>query len=231
MLNQALKQRYSPLNSGFNRYDYKELFENRLRDPWAYLDAISVEKICDFVLDGFSPQYIANEIGLSQRIILKWIEADPDRRMHYHWALDAHADNMMYEGLEIIDNVDEEQSAIAKASKQIEHRRHMASGFGAKRWGKKLDVNQTSTASVTYNFNIALTEEQKIKTIEQNSRPKALEHAVDVLDLNSLVGYDATGVPLGIPREEDITYEEAQAIEEKSGQAQQDSFAGSPHTA
>jgi hypothetical protein len=213
MLDPVLKQRYSALHSGFDRYAFKELFEDRFRNPWPYLDAIGIDKICDFVLDGFPPQYIASEIGLPQRTILKWIEADGERAQAYAWALNANADNLMYEGLDIIDGVAEEQAAISKASKQIEHRRHMASGFGAKRWGKKIDVNQNQTASVTYNFNIALSEGQQEKLInDQRSRPLSAENVADVLDLNSLVGVDLSKVPLSVPGET-LSYEEAEAIE------------------
>lgn len=202
----------------FRGYDFRqphETYQGRQKDPWRYLDVnVGVEKICEMLMHGIGPRDIAHAINLAQGVIMKWIEADQDRLNAYEWAFAHYADNTMYEARDILDNAPLLSEAINKAGKQAEHRRHMAKGFGAKRWGNKVDINQTMQATVSYNFNVALLPQQKAALEGQYTQVS--KDAPPMVNFNDLLGGSNAAADLVIPGKEKMSYEEAEANEKGS---------------
>lgn len=211
MLSPELRQKYIPSLQGFNPRAYPSYWD-RQKQPWKFLDDVGIDTICEFIMNGFSPMYIKQQLSLPQSNIMAWINADDERKTKYDEAFAVNADNEMYAARDILDNVPWHSEAISKAGKQAEHRRHMAKGFGSKRWGAKIDVNQSTTATVHYNFNIALDDKQKAQVIEGESRRIGVE-TPQVLDINQLLGAAVNAVPITIPEKNPLTGDEARAQE------------------
>ena len=155
MLSPELRQKYIPSLQGFNPRAYPSYWD-RQKQPWKFLDDVGIDTICEFIMNGFSPMYIKQQLSLPQSNIMAWINADDERKTKYDEAFAVNADNEMYAARDILDNVPWHSEAISKAGKQAEHRRHMAKGFGAKRWGSKLDVNTSVAVGVSFNFDVGL---------------------------------------------------------------------------
>jgi hypothetical protein len=201
---------------GYAGFDQKSIY------PWRYLNAVSIDKICEMVLHGWSPKKIAKEVRVSQLTLKAWIEGDDERLAQYNRSLEYQADNMQFDALEILDNAPLISEAINKAGKQAEQRRVMAGGFGKSRWGKQLQVDQKTAATVHYNFNIALDDKQKAQVIEGESRRVGAEPLPE-LDINDLIGSGLGAVDLSIGVKDGLTYEEALGQEEPDGHESEDS--------
>jgi hypothetical protein len=212
MLEATVRQQYIPSLCGFNPRAY-DSYWNRRKEPWKFLNDVGIDAICEFIMNGFSPMYIKGQLSVPLGTISAWINADDERKTKYDEAFAVMADNAMYEARDLLDDAPLLNEAISKAGKQAEHRRHMAKGFGAKRWGAKISVDQNTTATVHYNFNIALDDKQKAQIIEGESRRIGPEPS-QVLDINQLIGSGVGAVSLGIGTKESMTYEEAKAQEE-----------------
>lgn len=204
----------APLND-FNPRAYWDEWQDRQRKPWVYLDAVGIERICDMLFAGLSPKEISRTIGLGLAVILKWIDGDDYRREQYEWALNAEADNMMFEARDVIRDAPLVPEAINKAGKLAEHYRHMSKGFGQKRWGQKVDVNANIGVSLNYHFDVGLTEVQKAKAIEGESRRvEALTAPVEQFDINNMLGAAEETIPLGTGLKDELTSDEARGNEE-----------------
>lgn len=193
-----------------------EAFYTKHLYPKKYLDAIGIEVFVDHILNQFSPKEIAVAYCISQNYLLRWVQADPVRKEQWDWALEQEADNMMFEARDMLKNAfAPPDKALDKAEKLANHNRLMAKGFGAKRWGQKVDVSGLPAgATVTYNFNVALLPEQKEKLVEQKKRTiegKKEEETVQ-FDFKNYLGSGLDAVDLTIPKE-DMGYEEAKAQE------------------
>src|ERR1700679_1646666 len=155
MITPQLRQQYIPALAGFNRRAYDSYWD-RQKQPWRFLDDVGIDAICEFIMNGFSPMYIKGELSLPLGTIMAWINSDDERKTKYDEAFAINADNEMYEARDLLDNAPLLNEAISKAGKQAEHRRHMAKGFGAKRWGSKLDVNTSVAVGASFNFDVGL---------------------------------------------------------------------------
>jgi hypothetical protein len=190
----------------------------RQQYPLRYLDAIGIEIICDMLLAQLSPKEVGSILQVSQYMLLKWVQADEERRKEWDWALNQEADNQMYQGRDLLVNA-LGKDQLDKADKIAGHLRYMAKGFGSKRWGQKVDVTGVNTgATVSYNFNIALTPEQREKAIEGQSREIKQEEK-PALDFKELLGSGLHAVDLTIPGNEKMSYEEAKGCDEESGES------------
>jgi hypothetical protein len=186
------------------------------KDPIGYLDAIGIEVVVDLLLNQHSPKQIATLLQVSQVLLHKWVHLDEEREKTWEWALNIEADNEMFEGRDLLNNVKPIAEHISKASKQAEHLRYMAKGFGGARWGNKVDIKNTSQATVTYNFNVALTSEQKA-AIEGEARVVKNGQALEQggLDLNELIGAGLSDIDLMAGGKNEVSEEEARLIEQE----------------
>jgi hypothetical protein len=209
-LEAQVKIKYCAPLKEFNRYEYPS-YQHRMQDPWGYLDEVGIDTVCEFILNGVSPREMCRQINVSQRIINAWLRADEGRLAAYEQAFQEEADNMMFEGKEILNNTPMLSEAISLSEKKANHLRLMAKGFGSKRWGSKVDVNATIGVSLNYSFDVGLLPEQQARIIEGEC--KAIEQAPAVLDVNELIGAGGAA-DLIIPKTEHLTYEEAKAQEE-----------------
>jgi len=218
----GLKQRYNKALSEFNPRAYLGYWD-RVRNPWTYLDQVDIETICEFLLMDASPREIAQALVIPQRVMLAWVNNEGSRQNAYEEAFQQAADNQMYDAKDLLENTPLYNEAISLAGKRAEHLRHMAKGMGGRRWGNKVDVNQNLTATVSYQFNIALDDKQKARVIEGEARRiEATQQGPTGLDLNELVGAGGR-IDLSVGKEK-MTYEEAQACEENSDE--KDSWIG-----
>lgn len=217
-MNETLRERYIPAVANFDprQYGWSD-YLNRKTAPWKHLDNIGISRICEMLSYGMSPKRIAEKIGLSSAVIAKWIEADTGRNEEYQWAFSQYADNAMYDAREIIDDAHPDSDSLKKAALQADHRRHMAKGFGVKRWGNKVDVNQNVNATVSYNFNIGLLPAQKA-ALEGEAR-RVEKDSVGPVDINELLGPGIDVVDLSVPNNTGMTYEEASAQEADEAKA------------
>lgn len=211
-LSTGLKMRYSAPLHKFNPRSNWELYINRMKRPIEYLDDIGIYPICEMILMGCGPRDVAIELGISQTILLKWIEDDSDRKKQYEWAINAEGDNKMYEAMKILDDAPLDPVAIGKAAKQAEHRRHMAKGMGAKRWGNKVDVNQNVQATLSYSFDIAVRTSDVSSARVISGEAKKIEETKP-FDFNDLLGA-GSAADLLVNEKDGLTYEEAKAQEE-----------------
>jgi hypothetical protein len=218
-LDPAIKMRYVKSLSEFNPRSFHDEYIDRVKQPRVYLDAVGIDFICEAILNGFSPKEIARQLNIPQTIMLKWIQADDEKYSYYRWALEQEADNQMYDARDKIDNAPLISEAISKASKQAEHRRYMAKGLGPSRWGNKVDVNQNTTATLSYNFNIALDASQRQKVIEGESK-RIDESADETLNMDNLIGPGLNVLDFCIPNE-GMGYEEARAQETETDEKEQ----------
>lgn len=209
-----VKMKYCAPLKEFNRWEYPS-YQKRLLDPWAYLDEVGIDTICEFILNGVSPREMCRQLNVSQRVVNAWIRADESRVAAYEQAFQEEADNMMFEGKEILQNTPWQTEAISLSEKRANHLRLMAKGFGSKRWGNKVDVNATVAIGVSYSFDVGLLPNQKAAAIEGEC--KAIEQPQETLDINELIGAGGTK-DLIIPKSECLTYEEAKAQEEGAGE-------------
>lgn len=212
MLTPALRQNYIPALAGFNPRAY-DSYWNRRKEPWQFLTDVGIETICEFIMNGFSPMYIKGQLSIPLSNLTAWINADDERKTKYDDALAVAADNAMYEARDILDDAPLLNEAISKAAKQAEHRRHMAKGFGYKRWGSKLDVNTSVAVGVSFNFDVGLLPAQTAAIEAQATRLPSANQAPP-LDLNELIGPAINVVPIAIPEKHPLTGAEACAQEQ-----------------
>jgi hypothetical protein len=212
MLAPELRQQYIPSLRGFNPRAYPGYW-NRRKEPHVYLNQIGIDTICEFIMNSFSPTYIKQQLDVPQMVIMAWIDADDERKSKYEYAFQVEADNAMYEARDILDDAPLMNEAISKASKQAEHRRHMAKGFGSKRWGSKLDVNASVAVGVSFNFDVGLLPAQKAALEGEAIRLPSANQAPP-LDLNELIGPAINVVPIEIPEKQPLTGAEARAQEQ-----------------
>jgi hypothetical protein len=211
MLAPELRQQYIPALAGFNPRAYDSYWD-RKKQPWKFLDDVGIDAICEFIMNGFSPMYIKGQLSLPLGTITAWIGADDERKAKYEEAFAINADNEMYLARDLLDDAPLLNEAISKAGKQAEHRRHMAKGFGAKRWGSKLDVNTSVAVGVSFNFDVGLLPTQQA-AIEAKATHLPAANQAPALDLNELIGPAINVVPIAIPEKQPLTSEEARAQE------------------
>lgn len=213
-LDTNLKMRYQAPFEGFNPRADWQAYQNRLHDPWGYLDSIGIHVVVEMLHHGLHPRAISRQLNVSQNVLLKWIEVDDDRRSQYDWAFENAATNEMYDARDIVDSCGLTSEEINKAGKQAEHRRHLAKGLGARRWGAKLDVNATTTATVNYNFNVELLPHQK-QALEGQAQRIEKDQQIQPLDFNELLGsgLGAIDLSIGVKDKDGLSYEEAAAQE------------------
>jgi hypothetical protein len=205
----------------FDPRSYPAFYEKHMY-PGKYLNAIGIEQICDLLLNQFSPKEISILLQISQSFLLRWVQADSQREKDWEWALQQEADNLMF------DARDKLAAAFVPADKQLDkaekvanHNRLMAKGFGQKRWGQRVDqVGLGIGAGVIYNFNVALLpgqQEQIVRERERVIEGKVEENPPVAFSFDTFLGSAQGAVDLSIPREEKLSYEEAQG-QESAGQ-------------
>jgi hypothetical protein len=211
--------RYQAPFKSFDPRQYDAWYTKHLF-PVRLLEAVGMENICNFLLNQISPKDISIMLGISQHIMMRWIDASAERRADWEWALSHEADNLMYEARDKLEAAYvPPDKALDKAEKQANHNRIMAKGFGQKRWGQRVDAaGMPLGATVTYNFNIALLPGQQEKLIRE--RERVIEHKGE---LNPPVsfnfenylgsGTNVVDLTLGLGKKEEMSYEEAQAQE------------------
>lgn len=206
--------RYRAPFVAFDPRSYDAYWEKH-KYPHKYLDAVGIELVCEMVLNQYSPKQIAQVLQVSQVLLKKWIEADPVKEKQWEWALNHEADNQIFEARDILASAPLVPEALNKAEKQANHLRAMAKGFGTRRWGQKVDVKgDFNVATVSYSFNIALTQDQK-QAIESTAKLITEEKPQDqVIDFKELIGSGLNAVDITVP-EEDLNATEAKAIEQK----------------
>jgi len=217
-LDLAMKSRYHPTLANFNPRAYSKYWD-RQKDPWGYLDQVGIEVPCEMLLCDAHPREIANAIGVTQRVLLAWVNNDSARQNAYEEAYQQAADNQMFDAKQLLADTPWVNEAISINGKRAEHARHMAKGLGSRRWGNKVDINQNMTATVSYQFNIALDDKQKAQVIEGESRRVGgVPNAIPQLDFNDLIG-PGSSIDLGIGKDKGMSYEEAAAQEQSEERA------------
>ena len=126
-----------------------------------YTEDIAAQ-ICDLIAKGQSSREVAKELGISDRVIFKWLDQQPSFVQQYARAREAQADHYFDEIVSIADeleidatykgeevSLDVSSSSVARNRLRVDARKWVASKLAPKKYGEKVDVALSGGVEVT----------------------------------------------------------------------------------
>lgn len=170
----------SPYLKGFEPRSYA-LYDDRYFKPLAYLEQVGIEKIGELVQHGYPLQQIARMLDISARVLRKWVQADPDRRLEVEEARKWAADEYAHMAGEVLKEAPLMSEAITKARALADHYQWKAERFDKETFGTKVVQHKGEiSAGFTYNINIG----------RDRYPPRTIDSTATEVDRSSLPALD-----------------------------------------
>lgn len=141
---------------------------------------------CDEVLtlleDGLSLRAASHQCGITPQLFNHYKRGDKDLAVAYARAMEARADLLADEAIEIADN----ESDSSKARNQIDVRKWAASKFNPKRYGERIDMNVTQSLDIT-----GALEEARARLLSMRDQSNIIDaQAIDISNQTAIASTD-----------------------------------------
>jgi hypothetical protein len=103
------------------------------------------ETVCERVENGEFTRPVLRELGITKHAFYDYVNADPERQKRYQEAKDDGEEEVLLEGLRIVDNTDEDPASRRVRS---EFRLKALAKFNPKRWGERMALDHGGTLRV-----------------------------------------------------------------------------------
>lgn len=147
----------------------------------AMKQALLQDEICERMADGESLNSICKSGVASYQTVMNWLNSKPEFLEKYARARAMQADKMAEDIISIADEIDVEAkyqgedvkldlsaTSVARNRLRVDARKWLASKMAPKKYGDKLEVDQTTKLDVTGNLDLTLTPSEQYKQMMGN---------------------------------------------------------------
>jgi len=148
--------------------------------------SISNRQACDQVLtlleDGLSLQAASRQCGITPQLFNHYKRGDKDLAVAYARAMEARADLLADQVIEIADT----ENDSSKARNQIDARKWAAAKFNPKKYGERIDLNVTQSLDIT-----GALEEARARLLSMRDQSNIIDaQAIDITDQKAVASSD-----------------------------------------